>query len=315
MKFRNILGYSALLALWMGAQALADWTLPTPGGNVTWEAYLTSGGTKQLPKQVITDSTGTRLGTIGNPVFTSLSGGGNSIAISSAGSLSFNATQLNGAALSNSNPVPISQIIGGAALASNNPIPGQLSQANTVLANANPLPFSPTANGAVVSGSNPIYTTPLSEPITFSASGVVPSVSSATDVMCIKGSATKLVKVKRVAISFFNGTNVYTNLLRRSTTNTGGTSSTLTATKNDVSDTAPDALVTVYSGLPTTGTLVGKYRAAVVPVGANIQEWDFHSMKEKPVYLRGTSEFLCLNLNGDLSVAPTALVSAEWSEE
>jgi hypothetical protein len=316
MKFRNILGYSALLALWMGAQALGDWTLPTPGGNVTWEAYLTGAGTKQLPKQVISGPTGTPVGTSSNPISTSPISGGNALGISASGAVSFNANQVNGVAISNSNAMPNRQIIGGADLASNNPLPGQLSLGNAVLTNSNPLPINATVGGNLVNNGNPLYITPLVEPTTYNASATVSSPTNATDVLCVKGSATKTIKVKRLQISYFSGTTVYTFLSRRSSANSGGSPTTLTAVKSDPNDGAATATLTVYAGLPSLGTFVGGYRSINIPVGnPNFSEMLFHSLNEKPIYLRGVNEYLCLNMNGDTSVAATTLVSAEWSEE
>lgn len=168
---------------------------------------------------------------------------------------------------------------------------------------------------------------------TYSAAkvGLVPA-NSATDIFTITGSATKIVRVTRIEIV---GTTTSATpaaldvlLLKRSTANTGGTSTgSPTPVSHDSSDGAATATVKSYTANPTTGTLVGTairnqklmlmlatYTATDFPPEDRII-WDFGS-RGKAIVLRGTGEVLAINLN---AVTPTATASfniaVEFTEE
>lgn len=155
------------------------------------------------------------------------------------------------------------------------------------------------------------------------ATGLVSPITP-TDIVTITGSATKTIRVLNVEISGTRtaaGTsNVF--LLKRSTANSGGTSTTPTAVPHDGQNAAASAVVRAYTVNPTTGTLVANVRVRSVYLSdltANSYSspaiWDFGSNPGQAVVLRGTGEVLALNL-GAVTVAGNAFnVSLTWTEE
>lgn len=151
------------------------------------------------------------------------------------------------------------------------------------------------------------------------------TVASPTDIFEIYGSASKTVRILRITC---NGTAAAGStypvfILRRSTVNTGGTSSTLTPQKLDT--TSPSATCTAksYTANPTTGTLVGTVVATQIantvsssPGVANLPIFDADKYGGAMV-LRGTSDGCTVNLNG---VTPpngsnTLVITATVTEE
>lgn len=146
---------------------------------------------------------------------------------------------------------------------------------------------------------------------------------SATDFFSITGSASKTIKVKRIELSFTSNITLGASqtlevqLAKRSTANSSGTSTTPTVVPHDSSDAAGTAVVRAYTANPTLGTLVGILRAlkftsnsvnTTNPVLKVV--WEF----ERPVVLRGTSEVLAVNLNGNSLTSDDNAMSIEWSE-
>lgn len=86
--------------------------------------------------------------------------------------------------------------------------------------------------------------------------GLVPA-SSATDIFCISGSATKAISIKRLEISGIAGTaiSVPVTVLRRVSLDTGGTPASTTAlpvaTPNESVDAAATATLIAYTANPT----------------------------------------------------------------
>lgn len=170
---------------------------------------------------------------------------------------------------------------------------------------------------------------------TYSAAffGLVPA-ASATDVVCIAGSATKTVKVMNIKISGSAGTLVSLPLvlLRRVTVDTGGTAGTTTAnpantiSKRDttigtasavpisytanptITDSAPTYIDSVMVTLPTTaaGTVIVP---AVFDFGKDVENF------LQPPILVGVAAQICVNL-GAVSVSSGVLNgSITWTEE
>lgn len=160
-------------------------------------------------------------------------------------------------------------------------------------------------NGAIPAGS-PTYT----------ASGLgYTAYATPTDMICIRGSATKTVAVSALAISpQATATVVGTYYwIKRSTANTGGTSTNPLLIPHDSTDAAATAVIDLYTAAPTTGTAVGNLAATnisqtVLTAGTNpvnfytsaltysdaTQVADFR----KPFILRGVAEEICINFNG-----------------
>jgi hypothetical protein len=129
--------------------------------------------------------------------------------------------------------------------------------------------------------------------------------SSAGDVYCIFGSATKIVKVKRISISGIASAAIINSVIvvKRSTADTGGTPTAVTLVPNDSANPAATATATVYATAPTPGTLVGivrsSYQAIPTTSNANAHEdklEDFTSYWDQPIVLRGVNQSLCLTI-------------------
>ncbi|SHH49293.1 hypothetical protein SAMN05443248_4989 [Bradyrhizobium erythrophlei] len=117
---------------------------------------------------------------------------------------------------------------------------------------------------------------------TFAASavGLALPATGATDAVCISGSATKIVRIKGVAITGVNA-NAQTataNLVLRSAANTGGTSTSPTVVPLDSNDAAGTAAVKAYTVAPTPGTV--RPQSIPFPLAASAAQyppviWDF----------------------------------------
>ena len=136
-------------------------------------------------------------------------------------------------------------------------------------------------------------------------------VATPTDVVVIQGSASKTIRVKRVAVSgaaTAAGT-MPVQIIRRSTAGTVG-SAVLTAVvvgKHDSEFVTPAATVSTvgtanYTTVGTTAGVIGAARlcmtALATGLGVSPVVWDFSSRHDYPVVLRGTAEHLCINFNG-----------------
>jgi hypothetical protein len=136
-------------------------------------------------------------------------------------------------------------------------------------------------------------------------------VATPTDIIVIKGSATKTLIVKRIKIcgaATAAGT-MPAKIERRSDAGTVG-SAVLTAVAAAKHDSAQDAATGVvstvgtanYTTVGTTAGVVGAGRLQMTALATGVAaiplEWDFACRDDKGIYLRGILEFLCVNLNG-----------------
>lgn len=162
---------------------------------------------------------------------------------------------------------------------------------------------------AVYCGSTPVFTT----------------AASATDIFNFKGSSTKTVYIrkilwKRASISAAGTHNIY--LIKRSTANSGGTSSALTAVPLDSNFSSATATGVYYTANPSSlGTSLGVIRHIWNYVSSAFYSSDqmtlFDATKGgSPIVLRGTSESISVNYNGVTDAIGTgAVVDIEWSEK
>ncbi len=145
---------------------------------------------------------------------------------------------------------------------------------------------------------------------------------SATDLISIYGSATKTINILRISMSGVQTTasQVLFVLIRRSTTNTGGTPTSQIMIPFDSNDAASTATFVAYGANPSAlGTSVGNVRrdrvfmpgigSATYAAGLN---WEFTDAK--PLILRGTSQGVCINLNGQTVAGGLFNVMIEWTE-
>lgn len=174
----------------------------------------------------------------------------------------------------------------------------------------------------------------LSEPAvaTFAAAGygIVPA-ASATDVACITGSATKVVRVQSVRVSGTAGTLVSLPVIltKHTVANTGGTATVTTALPVPVSlDTtvattaSATATTTAYTANPTVDAtavtidgMVASFNVTSALVNGSQANFDFKSRNFMTApTLRGIAQQICVNL-GAISVSSGLLaISFTWTE-
>lgn len=164
---------------------------------------------------------------------------------------------------------------------------------------------------------------------TYSATsiGLVPA-ASATDIACITGSASRIVRVLSVRVSGSAGTlvSVPVVLVKRASANTGGTLATSTALpvpyKLDTTDAAPTATTSAWTANPTiVDTSPGLLDVANVTfnvtTAAGGTPFNFtyltHIYNEPPT-LRGVAQQVCINLNGVSVSSGVLAISFLWTE-
>lgn len=153
---------------------------------------------------------------------------------------------------------------------------------------------------------------------------VVPA-ATPTDVIVLVGSATKTIMITNFEITptaTANGSLDF-YVYKRTTADTGGTSTATTITRNDSSNPAPTAVAKLYSANPSalgTGSLVGATRVTLAsksPNGVAIQTWaeSFGTGNQQPIVLRGVNESLCINMAGQTMLTGIEIYfTLEWVE-
>lgn len=157
---------------------------------------------------------------------------------------------------------------------------------------------------------------------TYSASiqNIIP-VSTPTDLFTITGSATKTIRVLRIAFSAVKtaASTMDVLLIKRSTANSGGTSSSIFGVPHDSNNNAATATVLAYSVNPTLGTAVGTVRGRKILVNASGTAGDYLVFEfgkiGQAIVLRGINDVLAINLNGVTMTGGLCNVSIEWTEE
>ena len=129
-----------------------------------------------------------------------------------------------------------------------------------------------------------------------------------TDIVTLYGSATKTVRITKITLGSTQTTPGINDwyLVKRSTANTGGTSTTITSVPLDSTFPAATAVMRRYTANPTAlGTLVGNLSienilspsASPTTAATNYapHTWDFTN---NPLVLRGVTEGVAINFNG-----------------
>lgn len=165
---------------------------------------------------------------------------------------------------------------------------------------------------------------------TYSATsiGLVPA-ASATDIACITGSATRIVRIMSIRVGGSAGTLVSLPVVitKHASANTGGTAALTTALpvpyRIDSTDAAPTATTTAYTANPTIAdaapglidaaqtTLNVTTAAGGVPT---LFSWLTHIYNEAPT-LRGVAQQVCVNLNGVSVTSGVMHVTFLWTEQ
>lgn len=153
----------------------------------------------------------------------------------------------------------------------------------------------------------------------------VTPVATATDVVVLSGSASKVIRVTKVSVvGTATAASIYDHyIVKRTTANTGGTSTTKTAAQSDSNDAAQTATLSLYTANPTTGTGVTvegnkTYLAAGATPGAAALPYvyTFGTRNDKAIVLRGTAESLAINFGGQAVPSGANLyLSIEWTED
>lgn len=150
------------------------------------------------------------------------------------------------------------------------------------------------------------------------------AVSALTDFFTITGSGSKTIRVTKIRLSGIATAASAANVtaLIRSTADTAGTSFVAANVKADSNNAAPTATVTAYTASPTLGALVGfvdsVYQTFTTSAGAipNVPlEMAYGTRPAQSAVLRGTTQQLCLSLNGATITGLTVNVAVEWTEE
>jgi len=145
-----------------------------------------------------------------------------------------------------------------------------------------------------------------------------------TDVFQIAGAANRIIRITRVSVSSrtSSGSGIATqfNLIKRSTANSGGTSVSGTPAPHDSADSSALATLRHYTANPTLGTAVARIRNDRVnlqPSDVSMKDvtWEFSGRQAQSIVLRGSSELLCVNMDGTTVVGNITDVDVEWTEE
>lgn len=171
----------------------------------------------------------------------------------------------------------------------------------------------PAANSVpVVFGQNPLYSVAVNYSIS----------STPTDFFGITGSATKKVKVVSIKIyaqesQVLGGGTIRTmSVIRRSTNNTGGTTTPVVRVPLDSSSLPATAVVVAYTGNPTVGLTVGTIGAHQLthPNNSTINAQYGLELITSPVVLNNASEALYLNGLGVTRPNNSYSITINWEE-
>lgn len=163
---------------------------------------------------------------------------------------------------------------------------------------------------------------------TYHAVGVAIAIGTApTDVSCITGSATKVIRLKKVRLSGTAGTaiNISVYLTKHIVADTGGTAATGTAlpTAYPMDSTNPTASATLqaYTVNPTVAdaaSTVINSATMFMPVtstasgqNAVIFDWGSGGIGLQGPLLRGVAQQVCVNLNG-VTAPSSGLLNVQW---
>ena len=156
---------------------------------------------------------------------------------------------------------------------------------------------------------------------TYSASANITLAASATDVVAFFGNATSTVHVTKIRVTGIQTTTGIVDflLVRRSTANTGGTSSNFSLAQHETTDAVNNSTPIAYTANPTPGTSLGNIRRWYQVISATTTpEFSEYTLEfgenGKPLVLSGTAQGICLNLNGATVTGGVINVSIEWIE-
>jgi len=151
-------------------------------------------------------------------------------------------------------------------------------------------------------------------------------VATATDVLVLTGSATKVIRVTKASIvGTATSASIYDHyIVKRTAANTGGTSTSVTPAQSDSTDAAQSATLRLYTANPSalgTGIAVEGAKtylsAGATPGAAALPHvYTFGTRNDKAIVLRGTGESLAFNFGGQaVPTGANLYLSIEWTED
>lgn len=144
--------------------------------------------------------------------------------------------------------------------------------------------------------------------------------SVTTDVITITGSASKTVRVRRIVLAGIQTLASHRDivLIRRSSANSGGTSTTSSAVSLDTNNPVGTAVVRSYTAnAAALGTAVGNVsirKILVTALGGSFDQCIFDFPRDGLV-LRGVNDSAAINLNTVASAGLLLSGCIEWTEE
>jgi hypothetical protein len=146
--------------------------------------------------------------------------------------------------------------------------------------------------------------------------------TSPTDWVVLTGSSTKTVRITNVTVCGLatTATSQPVEIVKRSTADSAGTSTTPSITPLDSGDAAATAAAAVYTANPTVGTQVGSpvdtfYLNLGATGSAGCASLDFGTRNDQALVLRGTSQQAAIDLAGTTVPSGTNLTyRVEWTE-
>lgn len=158
---------------------------------------------------------------------------------------------------------------------------------------------------------------------TYDASFVFAAGAAAQDVFTITGAAGKIIRLLHASLT---GTQTTTSvatvdLIRRSTANSGGTSTTVAAVKTDSQIAAASATVRAYTANPTAGTLVGFIQTDKVAITdtsgvrvLNPSQFLSYENDIIPIAIIREGEVVAINLAGQTLAGSSLSCHFRWQE-
>jgi len=140
-------------------------------------------------------------------------------------------------------------------------------------------------------------------------------------VIQMQGVAGKVIRIKRVTLAGHQGTAGLGNIeARRYSSSVAGTLSAQTSYPLDSINAAASAVLNTIVAPGSSGTLVGRFRAAPMLFGsATVPEkgvdLDFDGPNDQGLVLRGAGEFFGVYLNAAAFTGLAVYGSVEWTEE
>lgn len=179
-------------------------------------------------------------------------------------------------------------------------------QAQDGTLNVQPIASTPDSDGSFI-----LLRSSEHRKATFRYAGNFTPVATPTDVLMIQGSATRTLRVKRIAlggVATANG-NMLATLIRRSTqftTQGSAVFNAVTPGKLDFGDAAATGVVSTIgtANLTSVGTTqgnLGQSRLFLPTTATGVPAplvWEFATRQDKALILRGVLDFVFINLNG-----------------